>query len=731
MELPKPPLSRSLSRAIGWSLPIPLALLASCGGGGGSGSAGRAIRTSTATVRFPPPQSQTDATGITVRGTANDPDGVVAVAVGPFPATSSDGFATWEAEIKLDEGLNVLPVDVTDARGAVTRGVTQIAVEREPTVIASRGVVFDASTGRLVVADGTTDQVHAVDLATGESTVVSAEGIGAGPLLRNPRGIALDEPRREMLVTGNDAFGVALFSVSLEDGDRRVVRGEQVGSGASLEIPTHVTVDSAGKKAYVADLIAGVNNSVALLEVALLDGATKIIADGATGSGQELRFLHSVAFVESAGVVLVYEGLSDALLAIDIATGDRTLVSGPTRGSGPDFGGFSSLVVRSDGAIAWAFAPNDGALLEVDLVTGDRVLLADETLGSGPPLRSVGTGCVIDEAAGLLAVTDGVTRSVLRIELATGDRVEVNQDLTGSGPGLHTDGEAFHDVARRRLLQVARVSGNRSNAVLAIDTRTGDRSEFSGPGRGVGPPFDFARELAGDPAGGRVFVADNVDAIFAVDIESGERTIIASETVGAGGPFELFVGLAFDADRQRLYTLENVTFEDEQRVQAVELATGDRTLISSPSRGSGPLSDDTATTLLFEAGRNRLLIVAENLSQILAVNVVTGDRTVLSGPGVGAGPDLKRPHSGLLDADRDRLLVIERDLGANEEAIVAIDLATGDRTILVQESDGTGPILDGTSALASGRFEEQLFVVASAGVLLLDLESGDRVLYSK
>ena len=59
-----------------------------------------------ATVEFPPPVSYTDADTISVRGTAFAAVGVGGLTVDGVAATSTDGFATWSAEIPVRDRTN-------------------------------------------------------------------------------------------------------------------------------------------------------------------------------------------------------------------------------------------------------------------------------------------------------------------------------------------------------------------------------------------------------------------------------------------------------------------------------------------------------------------------------------------------------------------------------------------------------------------------------------------------
>ena len=54
---------------------------------------------------------------MTVRGTAQDQSTITSVAVNGVPATSTDGFATWAAQVTLPLGINEVVVSTRDEVG--------------------------------------------------------------------------------------------------------------------------------------------------------------------------------------------------------------------------------------------------------------------------------------------------------------------------------------------------------------------------------------------------------------------------------------------------------------------------------------------------------------------------------------------------------------------------------------------------------------------------------------
>ncbi len=115
-------------------------------------------------------------------------------------------------------------------------------------------------------------------------------------------------------------------------------------------------------------------------------------------------------------------------------------------------------------------------------------------------------------------------------------------------------------------------------------------------------------------------------------------------------------------------------------IQAVDVDRGTARIISSVNVGSG-IALDEPSRLVFDADNDRL-IVLNGINTLIAVEVATGNRTVLAGPDRGTGPDLRRPLLAV-DRARDRVLAV-LDSFFGTPPLVEIDPATGDRVELTQ-----------------------------------------------
>jgi hypothetical protein len=156
--------------------------LAGCGSGGGNDSITQPpIATDTAaptvTISFPLQGSYTDATAIIVRGRAADATGIDAISVNGIAVTTTDGFRNWSAVVPLPQaGPTALTVSARDTLGNATSSAATATVRRgQPFLSWIRGMDYDASGDRIVVADRLTHAIYGFDAVSGAAQVISSD----------------------------------------------------------------------------------------------------------------------------------------------------------------------------------------------------------------------------------------------------------------------------------------------------------------------------------------------------------------------------------------------------------------------------------------------------------------------------------------------------------------------------------------------------------------------------
>jgi hypothetical protein len=230
-----------------------------------------------------------------------------------------------------------------------------------------------------------------------------------------------------------------------------------------------------------------------------------------------------------------------------------------------------------------------------------------------------------------------------------------------------------------------------SGALVHVDQTTGDRtiiSKFAPLDKdrtGGGPRFGnngIAVTTDGD------FVVIGSDSVVHVDQTSGDRTILSDDRTGSGPGFIFAVGIAVTTDGDFVVIDIVDGLGGFGAVVHVDQFTGDRTIISDATTGtgSGPgfeNPEDIAVTI-----DGDFVVIDEGLGAVVHVDQFTGDRTILSDDSTGGGPGFLIPKYIAVTIDGD-FVVSETE--ARIKALVHVDQFTGDRTILSDATTGTGP----------------------------------------
>jgi hypothetical protein len=278
-------------------------------------------------------------------------------------------------------------------------------------------------------------------------------------------------------------------------------------------------------------------------------------------------------------------------------------------------------------------------------------------------------------------------------------------------------------------------------AVLRVDPFSGDRSIVADDDVGSGVPLSRPVAIALHTGNQLVIVDQFLDAVLRVDPNTGNRQIVSGcptstdpcplSLIGSGPDFANPVAIA-SANPTSLLVID---FGDGRRdLVQVDVATGNRTIVASPTVGSGPALIDPLGLAVNAVGE--AFVVDQILDAVVGVNLLTRARSIVSGcpvsddpcpVPVGSGPDFLDLRSIAAEAN-DSLVVTDAELGA----VVRVDTGTGNRTIVSDSSTGQGPIWFspvGITVESSG-----MILVADSGrraVFRVDPISGNRSILSK
>jgi len=283
-----------------------------------------------------------------------------------------------------------------------------------------------------------------VDPATGNRTLISGSGVGSGPLLSDPVGIAIESAgsvlvshRYEDPVLGTTSER-AIYRINATTGDRTVLSGPNHGTGPDFgdwEGPFGMVITPDGSL-----LVATIthdpfpeNSGGAIFHVDRVTGDRSIVSGLGVGAGITLASPVGIA-IDGVGAIIVSDPSRDAVIRIDPGTGNRHVVSGgPLNvGTGP-VTSFPYGVALTANSMILLTDPIEGILFSIDQGSGDRTVLSSATVGLGPQFSPGGVALADDDRP---LVINGFPESLLSVDPITGNRTVLSGAGIGSGPEL-------------------------------------------------------------------------------------------------------------------------------------------------------------------------------------------------------------------------------------------------------------------------------------------------------
>jgi len=695
-----------------------------------------------ARIQFPPEVSLTDQNTITVTGTAEDPEGdeITAVSIFGIDAVSDDGFATWQLDLDLELGENRLVFETEDAQGNTDPTAATVTVFARSLPFLSNpgngGSTIDAANNRALVIDGALNALFALDLSTGERTVISSrfpldnfsnqEAVGSGVNMRLPRYLILDSPNNRVLTT--DPLIDSLVAIDTNTGERSTFYKENVGgSGTSFNSMRAGLLDAAKNRLLFLD---GFLNNVRLLAVDLDTRNRTLLSGSGTGTGPGLHSTNLMQLDAANNRLIVVDNTNDggAVLAIDLSNGNRQVLSGANIdtdtviGAGPEIAGPVSMEFDPTTNQALIGDGGSNTVFLVDLDTGERTVVSGifpktgGIVGAGPDFIRLTSVNFMDNNQ-IFAVDDDLETGMI-IDITTGNRQLLPNNSIGDGPRLETP-RSFALNGERLL-----VADSEANQVFAIDNSNGDRSVVLDDHNSI---LNIPHAIEVDAANNRAFIIDSVDTsprVLTMDLETNALTVISTSGTGSGLDFDRPEAMVFDQTSNRLLVIDSAI----PAIFTVDPETGERGLITGPGPGFEQPRGIAINTL-----DNSLLVMDGGQGVLFSVDADTGERRVISGKNpdtdevIGDEFNLEDSYSVIFDEANQRAFVA--NLEGSE--IFEVDILTGEQTSL-DTLGGTGPDIKEPIDLILGIENNRLLALDSAfrAVFSINLSTGDHVLTS-
>jgi hypothetical protein len=505
---------------------------------------------------------------------------------------------------------------------------------------------------------------------------------------------------RVPLELGDNALGVSAL-------DARGASAQ--GSAGPVQRIAHAFADAVALRPWPGQnaLLALEGSDLSLVRIDLTSLGRSVLSQGTASAASDADFV----LEPGRNRALVTDPAAGAVLAVDLVSGTRTVLSSANVGSGPTMAPQRIALdpMRDRAIVADA---STWTLLAIDLVTGNRTALG----GTGPSFSTL-TGLALSASGDRIFAVDLGTAMLVQVDPITGNRTELSGDSVGIGPAVSDPGYAVLASDETALFVSGSGPAGSGPVIFRIDLTTGTRSLLATLALGPDMPSNAVRSVPfvlEDDA--RALVLDPNGTLLRVSLSPALTVSTVADEVFGAGPLFMAHGVAYDETEDRLLLS---SIDTSSSLYAVDPVTGDRSVLSDGTRGTGPALSGP-TTIVWDEARSRVLVLDQ--ASILSVDPVTGDRTLLSGAAAGTGPPLDDASSFTLDVVSDRIVVA---MNGATTGLVSVDPTTGDRTVLSSASLGTGPIA-GLRAVTRDCHRNRLLAVASNMLLAVDRATGNR-----
>ncbi|MFT4763786.1 MAG: sugar lactone lactonase YvrE/uncharacterized protein YggU (UPF0235/DUF167 family) [Oleispira sp.] len=665
------------------------------------------------------------------------------------------------------------------------------------------GIAYDAANNRVFVSTRNAKQIIKIDLTDGTRTLVSDNTYVSDVDFSSPKNMAYDAVNERVLVSDFALIGVdvntgvrtkiddsqsGIYSLGFDAGNNHVYavrRGQSlvkfdIGNGTSevisdSSIATDISDtefgDTQGMVLNLAEGVAYITDwsASSVIEVNLATGARTTIADNSAADANN-TFISPVALVldDANNRFLVLDFGRGSLIEVDSLNGTRRIISSaqvPNRVNA--FREVRDMVLDVANNRMLVLDSGPGAVIAVDLDTGARTIMGTitgtfakqyyrldlDTVNSRVLLVNRYDGLVEMSFAGVtntivdkdfrdvvfnptnshayVLESDSFASSILEIvdvDLTTAESVIVP---TGVTPDNTLSLDNPFDIEINSAANVAYVSDIDRAAIITLDLDTGARTILSNNTTSVAASnIDFVtvKGIVLDADNNRLLVIDSSKkAIIAVALDTGARTLLSDNTVEVGSStFDLssprYIGL--DAANNRALVL------DGANLVAVSLANGARTILSNASITSD-IELSSQSDLTIDIVGNRALVADLNRNSVIAVDLNTGVRTVLvdSATSVEGIDGFQKPLGIAIDPENNRIILV--DWWKN--TVNAADLTSGIRTQLASGSGANSLFTFGTSSVVYDPRHNRALVIETYrdAIIAVDLTTGARVIFSQ
>jgi hypothetical protein len=190
---------------------------------------------------------------------------------------------------------------------------------------------------------------------------------------------------------------------------------------------------------------------------------------------------------------------------------------------------------------------------------------------------------------------------------------------------------------------------------------------------------------------GSIIVSESsLGGLFAIDPSTGNRqTISAANVLGTGPALISPTALALDGNGNAYVAASDAVNNNEDQIIKIDLTTGNRTLFSGGSTGTGPAFNNISD-IAYDSAAGTLLVTDSFGQAIFSVGTSTGNRTLLSDNTTPNGNNPLNIPTSITYNSNAGIVAGDQffDSGTNDSGLLKVDSSSGARTVF---SDDTHP----------------------------------------
>ncbi len=521
-----------------------------------------------------------------------------------------------------------------------------------------------------------------------------------------------------------------------------------------LETLTDFVYQGSGDVAYIVEYSR-------ILKVNLTSGIRSIISSESVGSGPTIGYFSAAVMDIENNRLLVAKGNPSSLVAVDLTSGDRTTIADGGRElfRGIDYDNENHRMFVSD-------CINNNVIV-IDTNSLIKTIVSPNAVDEGDELNCP-SGLAYDSENDSLYILESWNNRIISIDINTGDQTTISANNMGTGLELRSLDSLIIDKENDQLI----VASESNPELIAVNRTTGNRSIFTNDSNN-----EFGHNgitgLGADDSGNWFALYSLSSKIRKYSIESNSSEIVTSNT---SGPELNPLNIGYSEKYQQLIVLTNTGIEAVDPFSATKVFWSDNEINKALTKDSLPdgAAHSKARDICYNKQSNSLLYIRNQnplMDSVISFDLDARTSQIISDQNTGTGVDFTQisalycknmdeeayilsryPNelyklnlgNGLREKIMDFPNISGEDIEFTDNAEVAyisstgfprslqrIDLLNKTTSILSSNDTGLGIRLSNPNQLAFDEKHQRMFMIDYNAIILVDVLTGDRVIFSK